>query len=150
MATKPVPPSEVSKLLNLVIQSYNQQYNQAISVDSVKYHFIPARVSTRIGFEAYTALDTGFLKIRIYAQAFVLAPKFNPYRMEEVQDQPLGYGDEVYVSISDLGLRDFPILSQTLNPIIGDEAGPYAIELETQEGWIELEAGGYMETEGAQ
>lgn len=153
MASKPVPAKEVNLLVNLILQTFQNQYQRKIDPTTVTYGFIPPRVSTRIGFEVSTILNNSYLKLRLYAQNFVVNSNVNPYRLEEIQDQVLGPGDEVYVTISDLPIGQFPILSQTDNPVASGGAGPYAIETEESTSqnpeYIELEGGGYLEAEGA-
>lgn len=145
MATT-VPTSELELLVRLMLQNFNQQYRKNIQRNTVNFQFIPPRDYTRIGFEVNTILNGVYLKLRLYAMAFTTAPFIKPYRLEEVQDDQItGYGDEVYVSITELPLGMFPVLAQTLNPIAGSDAGPFAIQLEDLSGFIELENGGYME-----
>lgn len=147
MANNVVPMKEVQLLINLILQNYWQQYNRKIEMNTVSYEFITPRTDTRFGFELNTTIDGKFFKIRLYCTAFVIGAGINPFRQEEVINQPLGYGDEVFVAITDLPLGQFPFLSKIDNPVLGDGADLFGIELEDLSGYIQLETGENMQVE---
>lgn len=142
-----IPPNEINLLIKLILANFNQQYQREISADTVIPEFIPGRVDTRFGFELDTNLENEFLKIRIYVQRFVVSPGIAPFRLEQVQNNPPGYGDEVYVAITDLPIGNFPVLSKAVTPVIGDLVSQLAIQTEDLTDFIQLENGEYMEVE---
>lgn len=147
MSNNIVPMNEVELLIDLILQNFWQQYGKKIERETVTPGFIPPRTDTRFGFELDTVLSGQFLKIRLYCHAFTLGAQINPFRQEEVINEPLGYGDEVFVAITDLPLGLFPFLSKIDNPQIGDDINPYGIEMEDMSGYIQLETGDVMEVE---
>jgi len=150
MATNVVPQSEINALITIILQIYFDQYQVTVDPATVNSQFITARVDTRIGFEINTTVNNDYLKVRLYAIRFTNSPYINPFRQEEVINTPGGVGYAVFVSISDLPLNLFPVLSQTLNPIIDDGTDPNGIQLEDLTGYIQLETGENMELETAQ
>lgn len=141
-----IPPSEVWRLTNIVINNFNTQYLRAIDPSTVTPQFITPRINTLYGFEVVTMVSGSYLKIRLYITGFPTSAGLNPFRLEEIQDENTGYGEEVYVTISDLPVSQFPNLSKAVNPIVGqyDENG---IALEDLSGYILTENGSIFEIE---
>lgn len=147
MTARNIPLSEVQALTRIVLQTYAGQYQRVIDPSTVTPSFIQPRTSTLIGFQLSTILDGRTLKLRIYASNFTLAPGINPFRLEDRQNQENGLGIQVFVSISDLPVAQFPILSKTVNPNIDNSVSPFAIELEDGSGFIQAETGEVLLTE---
>ncbi len=144
---KLIPFKEVNFLTKLLLEAYFGQYQKKINPFDVSVKFIPARTDTRIGFEAETRIMNDHLKIRIYAQSFVTVPDIKPFRLEDIQGNQSGADFKVFVSISDLPIGDFPVLSKTLNPFYDNAAGPNAIELEDGSGFLQTETGEFLTLE---
>src|ERR1700752_2108196 len=147
MALTKIPLVEIQALNRIILEKFYHQYHKTIDTDTVSPSFIPPRVNTRIGYEIVTILSGVYLKIRIYARAFVKSPLIDPFRMEDIQNQENGPGIQVFVLITDLPIDLFPVLSRTDDPTYDPSAGPYAIELEDLSGYIQAETGDYLTLE---
>lgn len=142
-----IPYEEVRKLTYRIIRSFNNQYGKDIDPAAVTAQFIPPRVTTRIGFEVTTTIETDYLKIRLYAIEFTEAAGIHPFLLEDIQNEETGPQVKVFVSISNLPRSEFPVLSRTKDPIFDGSPGPDAIELEDFSGYIQAENGDYLKRE---
>lgn len=147
MTEKVIPQSEIKELIKIILENYSAQFNKPINPNDVTSNFIPARDDTLIGFQVTATVTGSTLKIRLYASSFSDNPGINPFRIEEKQNTPTSQRIQVFVSISDLPVDKFPVLSKTTNPLSFDEAGPYAIELEDRSGYIMTEDDDYITSE---
>ncbi len=147
MANNRIPFAEVQALVRLILEAFSNQYSRAVDRNQIVYQFIPARVSTKMGFEISLSAPNETLKIRLYASGYTVSPGVNPFKLEENQNQPGVLGEEVFVSISDLPLGIFPMLSKTTNPVYDNTAPLEALELEDLSGYITTEDDQYITTE---
>jgi hypothetical protein len=150
---KPIPLGELQTLVKLMLETYESQYQVIVDPASLTYRFITPRTDTRIGFEIQSTASSDYFLARLYAVSFTNSFQgVNPYRQEEkINVGNNAPGNDVFVTISDLPLGLFPILSQTLLPTIGSTADPGAIQLEDLSGFIDLEDGsGQWTSEGGQ